>query len=68
LKQWKFRRNLNKEAAIYIDYQVKKRKRDNKESDVILSGIRLPPEKIQKAINRHSFVSTVDKLRMQQRQ
>ncbi|RYP61874.1 hypothetical protein DL769_007527 [Monosporascus sp. CRB-8-3] len=66
LKQWKFRRNLNKQAVTYIDYQVKKRKRDDKESDIVLSGVRLPPSKIQRAINRHSFVSTVDSLKMQQ--
>ncbi|RYP10538.1 hypothetical protein DL764_000591 [Monosporascus ibericus] len=66
LKQWKFRRNLNKQAATYIDYQVKKRKRNGKESDCVLSGVRLPPSKIQRAINRHSFVSTVDSLKMQQ--
>ncbi|RYP68044.1 hypothetical protein DL771_006885 [Monosporascus sp. 5C6A] len=66
LKQWKFRRNLNKEAAIHIDYQLKKRKRDGKESDCVLSGVRLPSSKIQRAINRHSFVSTVDSLKMQQ--
>ncbi|RYP51343.1 hypothetical protein DL768_003347 [Monosporascus sp. mg162] len=66
LKQWKFRRNLNKQAVTYIDYQVKKRKRDGKESDCVLSGVRLPPSKIQRAINRHSFVSTVDSLKMQQ--
>ncbi|KAH6877254.1 ankyrin repeat-containing domain protein [Thelonectria olida] len=63
LKQWGLRKNLSGHVWKYIDHEIKKRKRDGKEeTDVVLSGIRLPKTKVEKECQRYSFISTLDKL------
>ncbi|KAI0127455.1 ankyrin repeat-containing domain protein [Xylariales sp. AK1849] len=53
LKQWKFRRLMDKKAWNFVRHRISKRKRDGKESEVILSGIRLRPETIHKETLRN---------------
>ncbi|KAK5651426.1 hypothetical protein OQA88_12514 [Cercophora sp. LCS_1] len=53
LKQWNFRRNIDKATWNEIDSNIKKRKRAGKESEVIHYGKRLKPEKVAKATNLH---------------
>ena len=54
--------NLNSDVWKYIDYEIQKRKRDGKEdTDVVLSGIRLPKAKVERECQRYTFVSTVDR-------
>ncbi|KAI0535179.1 hypothetical protein GGR58DRAFT_519644 [Xylaria digitata] len=48
LKQWRFRRNMNKEAWNFVRHKISRRERDGKKSNVILSGIQLRTETVSK--------------------
>jgi hypothetical protein len=61
LKVWDFRRNLSKDAWRYIDDKITKRKLEGKDSDVILSGVRIKKSRIQKETSRNRWVSTLEK-------
>ncbi|KAH7150362.1 ankyrin repeat-containing domain protein [Dactylonectria estremocensis] len=53
LKQWEFRRNIDRAAWIAIDRKIAKRKLEGKESQVIHRGKRLKQSTIDKETNRH---------------
>lgn len=61
LKVWDFRRNLSKDVWRYIDDKITKRKLEGKDSDVILSGVRIKKSRIQKETSRNRWVSTLEK-------
>ncbi|KAK6076637.1 C6 transcription factor [Seiridium cupressi] len=58
LQAWGFKQNQPSEAWKYIEHQTKKRKRDKKESDVIISGIRQLPKKWKRETSRHFYATT----------
>ncbi|KAI5464957.1 hypothetical protein BGZ63DRAFT_167821 [Mariannaea sp. PMI_226] len=66
LKEWGLQKNISKEGWVYVRHQNEKRKREGKETDVILSGVRLPMPKVRKGIDNHCFESTWDKLNKKQ--
>ncbi|KAL6862834.1 hypothetical protein ACO1O0_003072 [Amphichorda felina] len=53
LKQWAFRRNIDKDTWIIIDRRITKRKREGKDTEVIHCGKRLKPSTVEKETNRH---------------
>ncbi|RYP36010.1 hypothetical protein DL767_003577 [Monosporascus sp. MG133] len=61
LKTWGFSKNLPSGEWKAIGHKVEKRKRENKDSDVVASGIRYPPAKVRKETSRH-FYNTQEKL------
>ncbi|RYP74479.1 hypothetical protein DL771_002953 [Monosporascus sp. 5C6A] len=61
LKTWGFSKNLQSGEWKAIGHKVEKRKRENKDSDVVASGIRYPPAKVRKETSRH-FYDTQEKL------
>lgn len=58
LKQWEFRRNIDKATWIIIDRKIAKRKQEGKESQVIHCGKRLKQSTIDKETNRHRDIVT----------
>ncbi|KAK9420065.1 putative Clr5 domain-containing protein [Seiridium unicorne] len=54
-KAWGFQKNLSADTWKYVGHELKKRKRDDKDSEVIVSGTRLPPSKIRKETSRHFY-------------
>ncbi|KAJ3580092.1 hypothetical protein NPX13_g470 [Xylaria arbuscula] len=53
LKKWKFRKNLKKREWVAIDHEIQKRKRDDKDSEVVLCGKRLKKVTVDKETARH---------------
>lgn len=53
LKQWGFRRNIDKHTWAFIDHAIAKRKREGKESQVIYCGKRLKPSTVERETSRH---------------
>ncbi|KAI0528183.1 ankyrin repeat-containing domain protein [Xylaria bambusicola] len=53
VKKWNFQRNISKETWVEIDHCIGKRKREGKDSEVILCGKRLKPETIEKETDRY---------------
>ncbi|KAJ2993366.1 hypothetical protein NUW58_g1864 [Xylaria curta] len=62
LKKWKFRKNVDKQEWISIDRLIAKRKRDGRESEVILCGKRMKPETVTRETDRHGDRSTLAQL------
>ncbi|RYP47767.1 hypothetical protein DL768_006235 [Monosporascus sp. mg162] len=61
LKTWGFFKNLKSGEWKAIGHKAEKRKRQNKDSDVAVSGTRYPPAKVRKETSRH-FYNTQEKL------
>ncbi|KAI1421291.1 ankyrin repeat-containing domain protein [Xylaria sp. FL1777] len=53
IREWKFRKNIGKEIWTSIDHHITKRKRDDKEYEVILCGRRIKPETVTRETDRH---------------
>ncbi|KAI1300606.1 ankyrin repeat-containing domain protein [Xylaria venustula] len=65
LRAWRFRKNINKDTWKQIDRHIAKRKRDGKESEVILCGKRMKPETVAKETDRHGDRSIFAQLAIQ---
>ncbi|XTI93570.1 ankyrin repeat-containing domain protein [Cenococcum geophilum] len=52
-KQWKFRKHCKKKDWVTINRVISKRKREGKESEVLMDGALLPLKKVRKEINRN---------------
>ena len=52
-KQWKFRKHCKKKDWVTISQVISKRKREGKESEVLMDGALLPLKKVRKEINRN---------------
>ncbi|KAK9770128.1 hypothetical protein SCAR479_13233 [Seiridium cardinale] len=63
LKQWRFRRNVDKKAWNCIRHRITKRERSGKKSEVILSGVRLKPETILRGTMRNRPLPMLGKAR-----
>ncbi|KAK9787165.1 hypothetical protein AB5N19_03052 [Seiridium cardinale] len=63
LKQWRFRRNVDKKAWNCIRHRITKRERSGKKSEVILSGVRLKPETILRETMRNRPLPMLGKAR-----
>jgi len=61
LKLWKFQRNLSSKEWKYVGHRLQKRKRDGKESDVLVSGARFKRAKVDRGIYRNSTTSLASK-------
>ncbi|RYP11256.1 hypothetical protein DL765_007836 [Monosporascus sp. GIB2] len=61
LKTWGFSKNLQSDQWKAIGRKVEKRKRENKASDVVASGIRYPQAKVRKETSRN-FYNTQENL------
>lgn len=59
LKQWNFRQNLPGDAWKYVRHTIAKRKREGKESEVIVAGARVPPAKVQRRIYNAGLLPTL---------
>ncbi|KAK9796520.1 hypothetical protein SCARD494_04222 [Seiridium cardinale] len=57
LQAWGLKQNQPSEAWKYIEHQTKKRKRDKKESDVIISGIKQDPKKWKRETSRWFYTA-----------
>ncbi|KAJ3561254.1 hypothetical protein NPX13_g9020 [Xylaria arbuscula] len=53
VKKWNFKRNISKETWVEIDHCIRKRKREGKDSEVILCGKRLKLETVEKETDRY---------------
>ncbi|PHH88492.1 hypothetical protein CDD83_7458 [Cordyceps sp. RAO-2017] len=62
LKKWKFKKNLDKSAWLYVGSRIEKRKREGKESEVIYCGKRLKPSTVDKETDRHRDRSIMARL------
>jgi len=51
---------LKKKDWVAVGNVVSMRKRDGKESEVLLDGFRLPPKKVRKEISRNTFVFALE--------
>ncbi|MCJ1280611.1 hypothetical protein MMC21_008440 [Puttea exsequens] len=58
-KKWDFRKNLTKDEWITLTDKIKKRKRDDKESEVCVYQLPMDPKKVKKAISRYGSTSTM---------
>ncbi|GAW16552.1 hypothetical protein ANO14919_059830 [Xylariales sp. No.14919] len=65
IKKWKFLKNIGKETWIHIDHHITKRKRDGKESEVILSGKRIKPETVRRETDRYGDRSILAKIALE---
>lgn len=54
-KQWKFRKHCKRTDWVAVSEMVSKRKRDGKESEVIIDGVPVPPKKVRKEISRNDI-------------
>ncbi|KAI1412227.1 ankyrin [Hypoxylon sp. FL1857] len=61
LKQWRFQKNLSAKDWRYVDHSIQKRKAQDKDSVIILSGLRIPRERVKKSTDRHKVVSLRNK-------
>ncbi|OTA58342.1 ankyrin [Hypoxylon sp. EC38] len=61
LKQWGFQKNLSREEWQYVNHSIEKRKAQDKDSVIILSGMRLSQEEMKKRRERHKVVSLFNK-------
>ena len=52
-KQWKFRKHCKKKDWVTISQVISKRRREGKESEVLMDGALLPLKKVRKEINRN---------------
>jgi uncharacterized protein (UPF0218 family) len=52
LKQWDLRKNLSGPEWIVVDHKTKKRKAENKETEVYLNECRIPPKKVKSELAR----------------
>lgn len=52
-KQWKFRKHCKKKDWVTINRVISERKREGKESEVLMDGALLPLKKVQREINRN---------------
>ncbi|RBA15872.1 hypothetical protein FPRO05_12093 [Fusarium proliferatum] len=57
LRKWNISKNIDRDSWRYIDQTINKRKRQGKESDVILCGKRVKQSTIEKETNRHRDIS-----------
>ncbi|KAI0411395.1 ankyrin repeat-containing domain protein [Xylaria grammica] len=64
-KKWKFQKKIGKETWIPIDHHITKRKRDGKESEVILSGKRIKPETVRRETDRYGDRSTLARIALE---
>jgi len=55
LKQWGFLKNLPAQAWKYLGFVIRKRKREGKETDISVAEIKMPPQKVQKALSRYCY-------------
>lgn len=55
LKKWKFRKYAKKDEWRTLDRVLKVRKAQGKDTEVVLYGERVTPEKVRKEIMRHRF-------------
>jgi hypothetical protein len=59
LKKWKFRRNVSAKGWKYVDHELSKRRKANKASEVILSGVRIKQSTIERETQRNRPVFAV---------
>ncbi|KAJ8113951.1 hypothetical protein ONZ43_g5021 [Nemania bipapillata] len=62
LKKWKFKKNVDKKTWAYIDYHITKRKKEDKDSEVIYCGKRMKMETVKKETNRNRDMSIFSQL------
>ncbi|KAF5594152.1 Sex-determining fem-1 [Fusarium subglutinans] len=63
LRNWNFSKNIDKETWQYVDRQIRKRKDEGKDSDVIHCGRRLKKLKVTKETNRHREMDVLARFR-----
>ena len=57
-KLWGFRKNKTKDVWETIALKVTKRKRENRESEIIISGEVIPTKKFKKEMSRYGYDAT----------
>lgn len=62
LKKWNFRRELNQPQWWYVKRKIEHRKREKKESEVLLSGVPIHQNTIERETAR-LFLSTLDQIK-----
>lgn len=60
LKEWGYNKNLEEEEWRYVAYRIRMRK--PKRTDVVLGGVVLDPAKVQKAIQRYTHQTMVERI------
>ncbi|OHF03880.1 hypothetical protein CORC01_00742 [Colletotrichum orchidophilum] len=60
LKQWHMIKNMTVQQWRYADVRIRERQSRGKKSSLYLSGIPLRPAAVEKARNRHCYVSVVE--------
>jgi hypothetical protein len=55
LDRWNFRKKVNTDVWKYVEHQTRKRKREGKDTEVIISGRRIDPKKVRKATSRNFY-------------
>lgn len=64
-KKWGFRKNLTKEEWRVVDHKIGKRKREHKESEVLLDKFLIESKKVKRATLRYGSAPTAIKLQLQ---
>lgn len=62
LRKWNFRRELSQPQWWYVKRKIEHRKRENKESEVVLSGVSINQKTVERETAR-LFLSTLDQIR-----
>ncbi|KAK4231341.1 ankyrin repeat-containing domain protein [Podospora fimiseda] len=62
LKLWGFKRNIDKETWPYIDNRIQKRKRENKDSEVVFGPKRIKVSTVQKETRRHRDMTVLARI------
>ncbi|KAI2620020.1 ankyrin [Hypoxylon sp. NC1633] len=63
LRQWGFHKSLSAKNWQYVDHSIQKRKLQEKDSVIVLSGVRLDQEKVKSQTQRHKSITLRDKWR-----
>jgi hypothetical protein len=64
LKLWNFRQRLSENSWKYVRHKVRKREQQNKKSLVVISGIPITAEKVEREIRRYSPVPFLERLNL----
>jgi len=54
LKKWNFRKNLTEEEWAILGNKVQKRKREGKDSEVVLGVTHISKKRLKKGLNRYA--------------
>jgi hypothetical protein len=64
-KKWEFRKNRTKDDWKIVAQKIRKRKREQKESEVYIDGNLIESKKVRKETSRYGFMSAATEMQLQ---